>query len=155
MKTYTLILHLPTDVELTIEPLGDYDLPAGHYAYVNSVQDAHLANRLKQHLTPVSKPQSALDFIQQVTTVDEIWLSASTVDHIHTWADLLVDVPGSIVLIEDFDSQNCDCDTHLFYFDVRPMLEDFVIGLRKHFPNEVVLRAYARPETEDGDVTVE
>jgi Uri superfamily endonuclease len=155
MRTYILILHLPADVELTIEPLGDYDLPAGYYAYVNSVPDSDLANRLRHHLVPVSSPQVAIDYIQQVTTVDEIWLSSGQVDHTHAWADLLIDVPGSIVLVEDFDVQDCDCDTHFFYFDVRPTLEDFVIGVRKRFPGEVVLRAYARQETEDEAETAE
>lgn len=149
MRTYILILFVPENEELTIEPLGEVDVLAGFYAYVGSVPDAELAGRLKQHLSPITRPNTPIDYIQSISLVEEIWLSSSTEDYVHDWADLLVDVPGSIALIEEFEVDDCECDTHLYYFDIRPMLQDFVVGVRQQFPDDIVVRAFAREEDED------
>jgi len=142
---YILILSLAEDTRLNLGSSGEFDLPAGFYAYVGSASEAEgLAARIKRHLNPIDAPQSDLDYLQQVASVEEIWLSASPLPRKHAWADLLVDIPGSLTIIEDFEADDCECDTHLFYFDVRPTLEDFVVGIRQLFPDEIVLKAFMR-----------
>lgn len=143
--TYILILYLPENTRLTLDSGETYDFPAGYYAYVGSASASEgLAERIKYHLSPVESPDSALDYLQQVTHVEEIWLSSSPVSRKHAWADLLIGIPGSLTIIEDFETEDCDCDTHLFYFEVRPMLEDFAVGVRQLFPEDIVLRAFSR-----------
>jgi hypothetical protein len=78
-------------------------------------------------------------------------LANATESRRDAWAELLVSVPGSIALVEEFGSpdEEGDIETYLYYFDVRPSLEDFVVGVRQVFPDDVVLRAFARADEAD------
>jgi Uri superfamily endonuclease len=52
-------------------------------------------------------------------------------------------------LIEGFGASDSPQETHLFYFDLRPSLEDFIIGVRARFPQSKVIRAFTDMEDED------
>jgi len=163
IRTYILILYLPHDTELDIGSLGTYDLPTGYYAYVDQVAAHNLAIRLKKHLSPGQTPKNHIDYLQQVAQIEEIWLSSGTTPRRENWADLLASVPGGVTAVEGFgvveqramilgladelSSAEME-DTYLIYFDIRPLLEDFALGVRKLYPNDIVLRAYTRPEPE-------
>jgi Uri superfamily endonuclease len=153
ITTYILLLYLPFDDELEIGSLGEVTLPAGFYTYVDDIEGAdRVAARLKQHLNPSGRPRRHIDYLQQVTQVEEIWLASTPESRRDGWAELMVSVPGSIALVEEFGSpdEEGDIETYLYYFDVRPSLEDFVIGARKAFPQDMILRAFARAdETEE------
>ena len=43
------------------------------------------------------------DFLQQITSVEEIWLSAKQTPSRNDWIDLLLDIPGSMSLIEGLE----------------------------------------------------
>jgi Uri superfamily endonuclease len=151
VTTYILLLYLPLDTQLAIGSLGEANLPAGFYTYVDHVEGAaRLAARLKHHLNPAEPPRTHIDYLQQVAPVEEIWLASASESRRESWAELLVSVPGSIALVEEFgltdDELDGEIETFLFYFDVRPSLEDFVIGVRHVFPQDVVLRAFARQD---------
>ena len=103
IRTYILILYLPTDATLTVGDLGTYDLFGGFYAYVDEVEGTTaLTRRLKRHLSPPEKPQSDIDHLQQLCRVEEIWLSSSSESRRQAWTDLLIDIPDSISLIDGF-----------------------------------------------------
>lgn len=139
---YVLLLHLPTDEILTIGKLGTFEFPAGWYTYVGSAfGPGGLAGRLKHHLRPVERPHWHIDYLRQAAELREIWFSPGLESYEQDWADLLLAIPGATVLIEGFGASDSDRDTHLFYFDVRPSLEDFTVGVRARFPQATVLRA--------------
>ena len=148
IRTYILILYLPLDTELTLDPLGTFELPAGFYAYVDEVADENLARRLKHHLSPIDTPKSHIDHLQQIAQVEEIWFSSGTTPRRDAWADLLAAVPGGISFIEGFGATQENEDTYLVYFDIRPMLEDFAVGVRRLYPDDIVFRAFTRQESE-------
>jgi Uri superfamily endonuclease len=142
--SYVLLLHLANDEVITVGKLGVFDFPAGWYAYIGSAFGAGgLLGRIKHHLQPVQKPHWHIDYLRQKAVVKEIWLSPDTQPREQTWVDLMVAVPGAVALIEGFGASDSCQETHLFYFDVYPALEDFVIGVRARFPEARVLRAYA------------
>jgi Uri superfamily endonuclease len=144
---YVLLLHLPADETLTIGKLGTFDFPAGWYTYVGSAfGSGGLVGRLKHHLQPVDRPHWHIDYLRQATQLREIWLSPDTEPHEGEWADLMLAIPGATTLIEGFGASDSDRETHLFYFDVRPSLEDFTIGVHARFPETKVLRAYTNEE---------
>ena len=152
-RTYILILYLPTDTLLEIETLGQFECLAGFYAYVDQVSKPEtLANRLKHHLSPTNTPITHIDYLQQVARVEEIWLSSSLQPRRDAWADLLLDIPDSIAFIDGFGVPDDEWDTYLFFFDIRPMLEDFIVGVRQRFPDDIVLRVFNRGEVKtDGE----
>jgi Uri superfamily endonuclease len=140
---YILLLHLPTDEILTIGKLGTFDFPAGWYAYAGSAfGPGGLVGRLKHHLQPVDRPHWHIDYLRQVAQLKEIWLSPDTESRERDWADLMLAIPGATTLVEGFGAADSDRETHLFYFDVRPSLEDFAVGVRARFPGTKMLRAY-------------
>lgn len=140
---YVLLLHLPADETLTVGKLGTVDFPAGWYTYVGSAfGSGGLVGRLKHHLQPVERPHWHIDYLRQAAELQEIWLAPDTVSHEREWADLMLAIPGATVLVEGFGASDSDRESHLFYFDVCPSLEDFTIGVRARFPEAKVLRAY-------------
>lgn len=145
---YILLLHLPADERLTIGKLGAFVFPAGWYAYVGSAFGAGgLVGRLKHHLQPVEKPHWHIDYLRQVAQVEEIWLSPGRERREQEWVDLMLAIPGAMILVEGFGASDSVKESHLIYFDVRPLLEDFTVGVRAHFPESQILRAYAANAT--------
>lgn len=147
---YVLLLHLPANARLTIGKLGTFVFPAGWYAYVGSAFGAGgLVGRLKHHLQPVDKPHWHIDYLRQAARVEEIWLSPSETQHEQEWVELMLAIPGAMILVEGFGASDSDKESHLIYFDVRPLLEDFAVGVRARFPEAKILRAYAAGAAND------
>lgn len=147
---YVLLLYLPADQTLTIGKLGTFDFPAGWYAYVGSAFGAGgLVGRLKHHLQPVGNPHWHIDYLRREAVLKEIWLSPDAERREQDWVDLMMAIPGAVVLVEGFGASDSSRESHLFYFDVRPTLEDFVVGVRARFPEATVLRAYAENNGQD------
>jgi Uri superfamily endonuclease len=141
---YILLLYLPTVETLTVGKLGTFDFPAGWYAYVGSAFGAGgLIGRLKHHLKPVAHPHWHIDYLRQVAQVKEIWLSPSAERREQAWVDLMLAIPGAMVIVEGFGASDSVKESHLIYFEVRPSLEDFTVGVRSRFPEAQILRAYA------------
>lgn len=141
---YILLLHLPNDARLTIGKLGTFVFPSGWYAYVGSAFGAGgLVGRLKHHLQPVDKPHWHIDYLRQAAQLQEIWLSPSETRREQEWVDLMLVIPGAMILVEGFGASDSAQESHLIYFDVRPLLEDFAVGVRACFPEATILRAYA------------
>jgi Uri superfamily endonuclease len=146
--TYVLLLHLPTDETMNVGRLGRFDFPAGWYTYIGSAFGAGgLVGRIKYHLQPVEKPHWHIDYLRQKATLKEIWLSPDAERREEAWVELMMEVPGAVALIEGFGASDSPQETHLFYFDLRPSLEDFIIGVRARFPESKVIRAF----TDAGD----
>jgi len=140
--SYVLLLHLPISQNLTIGKLGTFDFPAGWYAYVGSAFGAGgLMGRLKHHLKPVERPHWHIDYLRQAADIKEVWMSPGRERREEAWVELILDIPGAITLIDGFGASDSKQDSHLIYFDVRPLLDDFAVGVRTRFPEEQVIRA--------------
>jgi len=143
--TYILLLHLPGDARLNIGQLGQFDFPAGYYAYVDGAYSiGGLAGALKKRLAPPETPVRHIDYLRQAAGIEEIWLTTASHTREHLWSALLLEIPGAMSLTEGFGATNCRCESHLIYFDVRPSLEDFVVGAKQRLPNDVIIRAYKK-----------
>lgn len=145
--TYILLLQLPVDTTISIGRLGIIDFPAGWYAYIGSAFGAGgLVSRIKHHLQPTETLHWHIDYLRREAILQEIWLSPDSEKREQAWVDLMIEIPGATALVEGFGASDSPQETHLFYFDVRPSLEDFAIGIRRHLPETKVLRAFAAEE---------
>ena len=141
--TYILLLHLPLDTPLQIGKLGKFNFLSGFYAYVGSAfGSGGLAGRLKHHLSPVKKPHWHIDYFRTTAHVQEVWLSAHNTHREHDWADLLLAIPGASILVDKFGASDCQCDSHLIYFELKPDIEDFIILSQHRFPNDIVIKTF-------------
>jgi Uri superfamily endonuclease len=152
--TYILLLYLPENETLTIGKLGTFEFTLGWYAYIGSAFGAGgLTGRLKHHLKPVDKPHWHIDYLRQAATLVEIWLSPDTVPHEQDWVEVVLAIPGALMSVDGFGASDSEAESHLFYFEVRPSLEDFWVALRPHFPDAKVVRALVQPPQEtDGQL---
>ena len=142
--TYVLLLHLPVEKTITVGKLGTFDFLAGWYTYIGSAfGPGGLLGRIKHHLQPTEKPHWHIDYLRREAHLYEIWLSPDTIQREEDWVDLMIDIPGATALIDGFGASDSRQETHLFYFDVQPSLDDFAVGVRARFPQSKVLRAYA------------
>ncbi len=140
---YVLLLHLPHAERLTVGKLGTFDFLAGWYAYVGSAfGSGGLLGRIKHHLRPVERPHWHIDYLRRVALIKEIWLSPDSERHEQEWVELILAIPGATILIDGFGASDSFWESHLIYFDVRPALEDFVVGVRARFPGVKVVRAF-------------
>ena len=123
---YVLLLHLPVNETVTIGKLGTFDFPAGWYAYIGSAFGAGgLVGRLKHHLKPAERPHWHIDYFRQVAQVKEVWLSPGTERREQAWVDLMLAIPGAAILADGFGASDSTRDSHLIYFDIRPLLGGF------------------------------
>ncbi|MCQ3933234.1 MAG: GIY-YIG nuclease family protein [Chloroflexi bacterium] len=121
--TYILHLQLDTPRELTIGKRGTFPLAAGWYAYVGSAFGlGGLRGRLGHHLSVVSRPHWHIDYLRQAAMVVEIWYVVSPVRYEHQWAAVLQHLSGASMPVPRFGASDCDCPSHLFYFEAAPSL---------------------------------
>ncbi len=147
--SYILLIHLPFDTEIDLPNLGKIDFPAGFYAYADAEFGAMgLPARIKTHLASDETPIRHIDFLLQNAKVEEVWMTLGTEDRRHAWTSLLLEIPGAIGIADGFGltQTDCNCDSHLVYFDVRPELEDFEIGAKRRFPDDTIIGALTRSE---------
>ena len=145
--TYILLLQLPLDTTLTVGRLGTFDFPAGWYTYIGSAFGAGgLVGRIKHHLQPSENLHWHIDYLRQEAILQEIWLSPDTERREQAWVDLMLEIPGATILVEGFGASDSSQETHLLYFDLKPSLEDFAVGVRRRFPEAKIIRAYAAAE---------
>jgi len=147
--SYILLIHLPIDILLDLPNLGEIDFPAGFYTYADAeFGSMGLPARIKAHLAPNENPIRHIDFLLQNAKVEEVWMALGTENRTHDWTSLLLEIPGAIGVADGFGITEpaCNCDSHLVYFDVRPELEDFEIGAKHRFPDDIIIGAMTESE---------
>lgn len=145
--TYALLLHVPLDADLPYPAAGVANIPAGFYVYVdNAFQDPGLTERIRWHVQSPGTFGGDIAALQTVASLEEIWVGLGPQNREVAWVELLLAIPGATSPIDGFGPPPPDLETRLVYFDLRPELEDFQIGVRRLFPNDLVIRAYERPD---------
>ncbi len=124
--TYALHLRLDSPQQLTIGKRGDVEFPAGHYLYIGSAfGSGGLRGRLKHHLRPVRKPHWHIDYLRQTAPLRTIWYAISETVYEHTWANTLLSLTKHQIIAPGFRASDCNCTTHLIYFDTAPDFKRF------------------------------
>ena len=145
MKTghYALLLYLSQNEQLTIGKLGSFEFAVGWYIYIGSAFGAGgLTGRLKHHFKLAEKPHWHIDYFRHVAQISEVWLSPSEERQEEAWVDVVLSIPGAMILVDGFGASDSSQDSHLIYFDVQPTMEDFAVAVRSRFPETVVIRAF-------------
>ena len=138
-----MLLRLHDNKIISIGKLGAFEFPAGWYTYIGSAfGPGGLMARIKHHLQPTHNPHWHIDYLRREAELKEIWLSPDSERREEAWVDLMIDIPGATALIDGFGASDSRQETHLYYFDIEPSLEDFAVGVRTRFPYAKVLRAY-------------
>lgn len=124
--TYVLLLHCPTSASVNVGRLGRLDARPGWYAYVGSAfGPGGLAGRLRHHLRPAPRARWHVDYLRQITRVDQVCFSPDATPREHEWAQALGRTPGALAPLRSFGASDCACASHLFHFEQAPDLATF------------------------------
>jgi len=121
--TYTIILHVPYDIALSIGELGRVEFGAGYYAYVGSALGG-LERRVGRHLRTEKRVHWHIDHLMlHARAVDVVVAECDEKKECEVAAGLSKELKG----IRGFGSSDCACDSHLFYHPDRNALITAVI----------------------------
>lgn len=118
--TYTLILQSHLDITFQAGGWGQLPLQPGYYVYVGSAfGSGGLRARLSRHLRTDKRKHWYIDYLREHVTPVESWVSYETEHLEHTWAGILSEKPG-LILIQGFRCSDCNCQSHLFFTTKMP-----------------------------------
>lgn len=139
--TYVLILRLEKSARIRIGKLGIFAFTPGHYAYVGSAfGPGGLGSRVGRH-RKVAKPcHWHIDYLRRRCRLTAVWYLVFPVRREHDWADALIKTKGASILVPGFGSSDCDCLSHLIYFQSAPGLIVIKKKLGNLFPNDPVVQ---------------
>ena len=115
--TYALVILLEVELRLRIGKLGIHNLSPGYYVYVGSALGG-LSGRLKRHLRSEKNLHWHIDYLLQQAGVTEIWYAIGRDKLECKWNTILRNLPGAIPSVPGFGASDCQCFSHLTYFQV-------------------------------------
>jgi Uri superfamily endonuclease len=125
--TYALILRLPRPASIRVGRLGQFQFPAGWYAYAGSAHGpGGLAARVSRHLRSSKSLHWHVDYLRTSARPVEIWYAVGTQKRECAWAQAMSELPGASIPVPRFGASDCRCPAHLFHFVAPPDLAAFV-----------------------------
>ena len=111
---------------MRIARLGVMRLQPGLYVYVGSAfGPGGLAARIQHHRQTAANPHWHIDYLRAICGLVEVWFTTSTIRREHSWANALAQMPGAGVPMPGFGSSDCDCESHLFWYERMPSVRAF------------------------------
>jgi Uri superfamily endonuclease len=97
-------------------------LQPGFYVYIGSaLGPGGVRARLAHHMRPAERPHWHIDYLRFHTTLEEIWFCYDPKSREHDWAIRLAGLPGASMPLAGFGSSDCECESHLLFFEKRPV----------------------------------
>ena len=120
--TYALLLQMDAPKIVAVGALGALAFPAGWYLYLGSARGpGGLAARLARHRRQGNKRfHWHIDYLRAVTTLAEVWTSASEGRAECNWAAAAATLPGGNIIVPRFGASDCGCPSHLFHYPRQP-----------------------------------
>jgi Uri superfamily endonuclease len=124
--TYALVLAGRKTNTVRIGSLGTLELKPGVYIYIGSAfGPGGLAARIRHHTEIAVRPHWHSDYLRAACDLIEVWITTQGGRHEHSWARAVARLPGSQVPMPGFGSSDCNCQTHLFWFQHAPSIRTF------------------------------
>jgi len=142
--TYALVLSSSKDSLIKVGRLGWLRLQRGFYVYIGSaLGPGGLYARIGHHRRRATRPRWHIDYLRQHTRLERVWYRYGGARYEHEWARAMRTLPGATTPLDGFGSSDCDCGSHLFFFENRPSLR----ALERLISAGAVRRArkYGRP----------
>lgn len=122
---YNLIIKLSKKKDIKIGQLGSFVFPKGYYVYTGSAQNG-LEKRIKRHVSSNKKFHWHIDYLLAYAKVIKVLRYVGRKDECKL-NSVTEQSAGSIQIVKKFGSSDCNCATHLYYFENVPT----------HFPEYV------------------
>jgi len=115
---YLLFIRLKDDERMKIGKLGTFYFKKGLYVYTGSALK-NLEGRIKRHLRKKKKIFWHIDYLlkSKKASIVAILIVESKEKIECKINNLIFSLPGAKVLIKKFGSSDCNCKSHLIYFE--------------------------------------
>ena len=148
--TYALILRCRHERSIDIGKLGKMSMHKGCYVYVGSAfGSGGLVARIKHHCRIFKSSHWHIDYLRPAVEITEVWYSHDPIKREHEWAGIFMGVHGVKLPLRGFGSSDCNCDSHLFFFDIPPSVKMFRKRIEQAIPN------HQRIEWIDGNALID
>ncbi len=131
-----MVMALRAELRLRVGRLGIRSLTSGYYLYTGSALGG-LSGRLEYHLKLEKRLHWHIDYLLREVTVAQIWYALGQLRLECTWNAIVRDLPGAISSIPGFGASDCQCSSHLTYFQTIPSFNLFQQKLRQNKLPEV------------------
>lgn len=113
--TYCLIINKKKNSKIKIGAIGQIDFKKGYYIYIGSAMNA-LIPRIKRHLFNDKKLHWHVDYLlkDKNTTIEEVFFNIS---ERKIECKLAHSISKKGLDIDKFGCSDCDCNSHLIYFE--------------------------------------
>jgi len=118
---YHLIIYLPSDISIEIGKLGKYNFQAGYYVYTGSAMRG-LEQRVARHLRSSKRLHWHVDYLLQYGQIVDVITHATKKRQECQFNRIVMSLPGCQILVKGFGSSDCNCISHLAFFDKKPTL---------------------------------
>ena len=115
---YTLIIKLSKKKEIKIGRLGTFVFPKGYYVYTGSAQNG-LEKRINRHLSSEKKLHWHIDYLLCYAKVIKVVRYVGRNDECEL-NNVTRQSTGATQIVKKFGSSDCNCVTHLYYFENIP-----------------------------------
>ena len=116
---YTLIIKLSNNKEIKIGWLGTFVFPKGYYVYTGSAQNG-LEKRIDRHLSSEKKLYWHIDYLLYYAKVIKVVRYVGRKDECKL-NSVTGQCAGATQIVKKFGSSDCNCVTHLYYFENIPI----------------------------------
>lgn len=127
--TYCLLINLKKDSRIKIgNKLSFINFKSGYYIYVGSAMNS-LESRLNRHLSDDKKKHWHIDYLllNKNSQITDIYYTVSTKK---VECEIARNISPNSSEIDNFGSSDCDCNSHLFYFED---IEDAITNIKDTF----------------------
>ncbi len=118
---YNLIIKLSKDKEIKIGRLGTFVFSKGFYVYTGSAQNG-LEKRIDRHLSSNKKFHWHIDYLLSYAKIVQVLRYVGVKKDECKLNHLITQIAGATPVVNKFGSSDCDCITHLYYFNNFPEL---------------------------------
>ncbi len=115
---YALIIKLSKKTEIKIGRLGTFVFPKGYYVYTGSAQNG-LEKRINRHLSSDKKFHWHIDYLLSHAKVVKVVRYVGRKDECRLNSETGQSA-GATQIVKKFGSSDCNCITHLYYFEAIP-----------------------------------
>jgi len=120
---YHLIINLPVNTTIHVGKLGQFNFQAGYYVYTGSAMNG-LESRLARHKRKEKRLHWHIDYLLQYGRIVDI-ITHKTNEPLECYFNKkIMSIKGCQIPIIGFGSSDCDCVSHLAFFEDIPNMED-------------------------------
>ncbi|MDY7081596.1 MAG: GIY-YIG nuclease family protein [Halobacteria archaeon] len=122
--TYTLVLHLSDDTNIEVGALGSIEFDEGYYTYTGSAFGTGGLKRVERHRRVSTGENDTRQWhIDHLNGNEESSIHDAVVSlnvDVECEVSSLLREKKQVEPVENFGASDCDCSSHLVYFDSPP-----------------------------------